>query len=58
MTHHSCGFDEHLEHLTEVFERIRAAGLFLKASKCTLARSDVDYLGHLQEGVAYEWSRA
>jgi hypothetical protein len=42
-------FDEHLEHLTEVFERIRA---FLKASKCTFARSDVD-LGHLltREGI-------
>jgi hypothetical protein len=37
---------EHLERLKEVFDRIRKAGLKLKARKCTLASKEVDFLGH------------
>lgn len=45
--------DEHLATLQEVFERIRAAGLKLKAQKCRFARKEVTFLGHLvsEEGI-------
>ena len=36
----------HLEHLEEVFGRIRAAGMKLKPQKCCLARDEVVSLGH------------
>ena len=47
-------FDEHLERLREVFERLRQAGLKLKPSKGFLLRPKVPYLGHVisAEGVS------
>ncbi|XP_063760148.1 uncharacterized protein LOC134878197 [Eleginops maclovinus] len=46
-------FDEHLERLQLVFDRLREHGLKLKPSKCWLVREEVQYLGHLvsAEGV-------
>ena len=38
---------EHLEHLREVFNDLRQAGLKLKPSKCTFVRPDVRFLGHV-----------
>lgn len=38
--------DEHLQKLRRVFERLRQAGLTLKPSKCTYARTEVNVLGH------------
>ena len=38
---------EHLQHLEDVFSRLSAAGLKVKASKCQLFRSEVEYLGYL-----------
>ena len=39
--------DEHLEHLKQVLERLRSAGLKLKPTKCHFIRQSVDYLGHV-----------
>ena len=46
-------FDEHLQHLQEVFDRLRKANLTLKFSKCKFAVQRVKYLGHIlsPEGV-------
>jgi len=40
-------FDEHLEHLTEVFRRLRKARLRLNADKCHFCRDELRYLGHV-----------
>ena len=38
---------EHLEHLEEIFTRLRAAGLKLKLEKCCFFKNHIQYLGHL-----------
>ena len=38
---------EHLEHLEEIFNRLRAAGLKLKPEKCSFFKKHIEYLGHL-----------
>lgn len=45
--------EEHLEDLKTVFQRVRAAGLKLKPSKCQFLKPEVKYLGHIvsAEGV-------
>jgi hypothetical protein len=40
-------FDEHVMHLEEVFERLAAADLKLKAEKCKFACKELRYLGHV-----------
>ena len=40
-------FDEHLQRVEEVLDRIKAAGLKLKPEKCQLFHREVDFLGHL-----------
>lgn len=40
-------FEEHLQHLSEVFERFRQANLRLKPSKCMFAAKEVKFLGHV-----------
>ncbi len=37
---------EHLEHLREVFSRLREAGLVINAEKCVFAATTVEFLGH------------
>ncbi len=44
---YSRSFDEHLEHLNRVFDKIRTAGLKLQPNKCAFARNQVRYLGHI-----------
>lgn len=46
-------FDEHLQRLQLVFDRLQKHGLKLKPSKCQLMRKEVQYFGHLvsAEGV-------
>lgn len=46
-------YEEHLEHLEEVFTQLVRAGLKLKPSKCHLLKPKVQYLGHVvsAEGV-------
>jgi len=42
----SPNFDTHASRLREVFDRLLAAGLKLKPSKCALHQQEVKYLGH------------
>ena len=42
----SHSMEDHIQHLASVLERIRAAKLKLKPSKCRLLREEVEYLGH------------
>ena len=43
---HSYTWDQHVKTLREVFERIRAAGLTIKPSKCSFGHSSVEFVGH------------
>ena len=40
-------FEQHLDHLKQVFQRLRDANLKLKLKKCQFARTEVPYLGHV-----------
>jgi transposase InsO family protein len=44
---HSKTFEEHLERLEAVFNKLQEKGLKLKPSKCHLFRKRVEYLGHV-----------
>ncbi|KAH7703146.1 hypothetical protein AAVH_29685, partial [Aphelenchoides avenae] len=46
-------FEDHLDHLRQVFERVRYANLKLKAQKCTIAAESIPFLGHIltREGI-------
>ena len=39
-------FEEHVEHLNQLFGAIREEGFKLKLSKCQFAKRSIDYLGH------------
>ena len=39
--------EEHIERLRGMFEKLAAAGLRLKPSKCKFSKSQVTYLGHI-----------
>ena len=47
-------FQEHLQNLWRVFDRLREAGLRLKPTKCHMGRRKVEYLGYIvsDQGVA------
>ena len=47
-------FEEHLQNLQLVFDRLRRAGLKLKPFKCTVCQKEVTYLGHVlsSDGIA------
>ena len=40
-------FDEHLNNLQQVFERVEKAGLKLQPSKCHFLKPQVPFLGHI-----------
>src|ERR1051325_12133826 len=40
-------FDEHLEHLAQVFDRLRKAGLKLSPEKCFFFKAELPFLGHV-----------
>jgi hypothetical protein len=42
----SNSWEDHLCHIQQVFDRIKAAGLTIKKSKCVFATAEVDFLGH------------
>ena len=46
--------EEHLDHLQQVFNRLRKAGLTLKPKKCSFLQDQVIYLGHVisSKGIA------
>ena len=37
----------HIEHLREVFELLKKAGMKVKIQKCRFAQKSVEYLGHI-----------
>lgn len=39
--------DEHLDHLKEVFKRLRKGNLRLNPEKCQFFRKSINYLGHV-----------
>ena len=39
--------EEHLEHLQKVFDVLRKEQLFIKLSKCEIAKPEVTFLGHI-----------
>ena len=42
----SKNFDEHLEHLDNVFQNLRAANLKIHPGKCRFAVQEIVYLAH------------
>ncbi|XP_068111085.1 uncharacterized protein [Hyperolius riggenbachi] len=42
----STTWDEHLNHLSQVLERLSSANLTVKPSKCQVGMTEVQYLGH------------
>lgn len=51
---YSRTFEEHLERLESVFERLEQYGLKLKSSKCSFFRNKVKYLGHVISSAGIE----
>ena len=49
----SDNFENHLQHLNQVFDRLRQANLSLKPRKCSFAKSEVTYMGQIisKEGI-------
>ena len=45
--------EEHLNHLSQVFEALREHQLYAKNSKCEFFKTEIDYLGHIisNEGI-------
>ena len=39
--------EEHLQHLQEIFVRLRKLGLKMKCEKCSFFKKHIQYLGHL-----------
>ncbi|WVZ83967.1 LOW QUALITY PROTEIN: hypothetical protein U9M48_031053 [Paspalum notatum var. saurae] len=50
----STSLDQHISHLSMVFDKLREHQLYLKSRKCSFTQKSVEYLGHVisQEGVA------
>ncbi len=44
---YSDTFEEHIQHLREVFKRLKAANVVLKPEKCDFCQPEVEYLGHI-----------
>ncbi len=43
---YSKTWEEHLQHLTEVLERIKSAGLTIRPDKCAMSKTETTYLGY------------
>lgn len=44
---YSSSLQEHVYHLLQVFELLQQHQLFVKASKCSFAQQQLEYLGHI-----------
>jgi hypothetical protein len=44
---HSVSWDEHMEHVRNILEKLRQAGLTVKPKKCQFATARCSYLGHV-----------
>lgn len=42
----SSSWSDHIQHIQQVFERIRQAGLTLKRAKCIFGTAELEFLGH------------
>ena len=51
-------FDDHLNHLKKVFQRLREKGIKIKASKCKLFQRQVNYLGKVISSNGYQIGQA
>ena len=40
-------FESHLQHIEEVFKRLKQAGPKLRPNKCTFSQRQIKYLGHI-----------
>jgi len=40
-------FEEHLEHLSLVFDQLRSVRMYIKPSKCTFCHTKLPYLSHI-----------
>ena len=49
---YSDSVEEHVNHLQQVFERLRRVGLKLHPKKCGIAYPEVHYLGHVVSAAA------
>jgi transposase InsO family protein len=47
---YSSSFEEHLEHLKEIFARLEKAGFTLNRDKLRLAQREIPFLGHIVSG--------
>ncbi|ENN81302.1 hypothetical protein YQE_02293, partial [Dendroctonus ponderosae] len=46
----SSTLEEHIEHLTQVFNRLRQYGISINIAKCQFGKSEINYLGYLING--------
>ena len=55
----SPNFDTHMKDIRQVFERLRAPGLKLKAKKCFFCFEKIYYLGHIisKDGITADTSK-
>ena len=44
---HSSSFNDHVDHLSDIFGRIRQANMKLRFSKCEFLKDEILYLGHV-----------
>ena len=51
---HSATWAEHVQHLTQVFDQLRSAGLRVKERKCSFAKNKYVYLGYVVVGGTIE----
>ena len=47
---YSSSWEEHLQHLQDVLQRIEAAGLTINPAKCAVAKRETEYLGYVIGG--------
>ncbi len=56
---YSCMFEQHLLDMSQVFQRLREANMYVKPSKCHLCKAQLPFLGHIvsNDGIAPDPSK-